>query len=94
MFYRNTEAKDLGLLTILRHHHMYGWTLHAPFKPYVVIVGLHDVSGLGTVKIDHAMVTTLVARWLQETHTFHFSINESTVTLQEGDASLNIQIDD
>lgn len=32
---------------------------------YVVIVELHGVSRLGTVKIDHSLVAVLVQRWRQ-----------------------------
>lgn len=45
------------------------------------------------VKIDHVLVTVLVKRWRQETHTFHLPIGEAIVTLQDVALLLVLRID-
>nr|KYP34040.1 Serine/threonine protein phosphatase 7 long form isogeny [Cajanus cajan] len=41
------------------------------------------VEKLMHLKVDHALVTTLVERWRLETHTFHFPTRECTITLED-----------
>lgn len=66
-----------------RHdYRMHGWSLDDRMTPYVVIVGLHGVSLLGNMKINHFLVTMLVERWRQETHTF-LPICKAAVILQD-----------
>lgn len=71
---------------------MAGWTLHDRVIPYVIGAGLYDVSRLGSITIDHAIVTALVERWRQETHTFHLSVGEATITLQDVAVLLEFRI--
>ncbi|KAL8470384.1 hypothetical protein ACS0TY_033021 [Phlomoides rotata] len=44
---------------------------------------LHHVARCGAMVMDCHLITVLVERWRPETHTFHFSIGEVTVTLQD-----------
>ncbi|XP_071725131.1 serine/threonine-protein phosphatase 7 long form homolog [Rutidosis leptorrhynchoides] len=50
---------------------------------YIEKLGFHLASTIGHVKYDHHLVTTLDERWRPETHTFHFSMREATITLQD-----------
>jgi len=56
--------------------------------PVLQDVGFGNVTKLRHLKVDHGLVTTLAERWRPKTHTFHFSIGECTITLQ--DVSLNL----
>lgn len=63
------------------------------------LLGLIDLSGLGGVfrlrfrKLDHGLITALVERWRSETHTFHFPVGETTVTLQDVEVLLGLRAD-
>jgi len=45
------------------------------------------------MKINHLMVTTLCERWRIETHTFHMSLAEITITLEDVSLQLGVPID-
>ncbi|KAL7208408.1 hypothetical protein ACSBR1_030209 [Camellia fascicularis] len=45
--------------------------------------GFYGVYWIRPIRLDHHLVTTLVERWHIETHTFHFPVGESTVTLHD-----------
>lgn len=47
-------------------------------RPFVVLVGLHGVCFLNTMKIDHALVTALVVPWCKKTNTFYLSVGKAT----------------
>ncbi|CAH9081632.1 unnamed protein product [Cuscuta europaea] len=49
---------------------------------YVRLVGFYGVDRLvSTLHIDRALLTALLGRWRQETHTFHLLMGEVTITL-------------
>lgn len=49
----------------------------------MIQVGFYGVYKAGHIQLDHALITALVERWRQETHTFHLPVGEATVTLQD-----------
>uniref|UniRef100_A0A2N9FWB3 Aminotransferase-like plant mobile domain-containing protein n=1 Tax=Fagus sylvatica TaxID=28930 RepID=A0A2N9FWB3_FAGSY len=57
--------------------------LHARFIPYLQRAGFYGIAKLGFIKMDWALITALVERWRQETHTFHLPHGEMTITLQD-----------
>lgn len=77
------EGHNPTVLKARAHYHMHGWLLHNRMRPYIVNVGLHGVFLLGTVKINHALVTALLELWRQDTHTLHLPIGEATITFQD-----------
>jgi len=45
------------------------------------------------IDFNHVLLTTLVERWRIETHTFHFCLGETTVTLEDVELVLGLPID-
>lgn len=60
---------------------------------YIQLAGFEGILQCGYVQIDHALITALVERWRPETHTFHFSVGEATVTLQDVEVLWGLRID-
>nr|KYP31590.1 Serine/threonine protein phosphatase 7 long form isogeny [Cajanus cajan] len=56
-------------------------------------VGFSRVAKLRRLKVDHALVKTLVKRWRLETHTFHFPTGECTITLEDVALQLGLRVD-
>ena len=48
---------------------------------------------IGYIHLDHPLITALVERSRQETHTFHFLVGEATVTLQDVSVLLGLPVD-
>ena len=51
--------------------------------PYLKNLGLYQVALIEHCNIDRRIITVLVERWRPETDSFHMSIGELTVTLQD-----------
>ena len=49
----------------------------------LVQVEFSDVAKLKQVKINEALVATLVERWRRESHTFYLPIGECILTLED-----------
>ncbi|QHN97709.1 Serine/threonine-protein phosphatase 7 long form like [Arachis hypogaea] len=45
--------------------------------------GFYYVFQIGVIKGQSAMINALIERWRPETHTFHFSVGECAVTLED-----------
>jgi len=63
------------------------------------VIHIINVAGFGhlliisSIDINHHSITALVERWRTDTHTFHFLLGESTITLQDVAIQLGFSID-
>ena len=64
-----------------RHPDSAPWEIDARIIPYIQRARLYDFHLIAYGRVDRALVTALVERWRQETHTFHLPLGEATVTL-------------
>ena len=69
------------------------WRMDPRIRPYVIRVGFYGIYRLGHIMIDWPLITCLVERWRPETHTFHVSVREMTITLQDVAIILGLRID-
>ncbi|QHN85379.1 uncharacterized protein DS421_16g536930 [Arachis hypogaea] len=46
-------------------------------------IGFYNVSQIGVVQCQSALVNALIERWRPETHTFHFPVGECVVMLED-----------
>jgi len=52
-----------------------------------------EITKLRHLKVDHALVNSLVERWRHDTHIFHFPTSECTIILQDISLQLSLNID-
>ncbi|KAL0013037.1 hypothetical protein SO802_000106 [Lithocarpus litseifolius] len=88
------EGEDPGVLTCRQRlaTMMREWQLDSRIRRFVIQSGFYGAYKIGFIQIDWPLITALVERWRQETHTFHFTVGESTVTLQDVALLLGLQI--
>jgi hypothetical protein len=87
--------QDPGVLTCRQRlaTMMREWQLDSGVLRFVIQSGFYGVYRIGFMQLDWPLITALVERWRQETHTFHFTVGESTVTLQDVGVLLGLRID-
>ena len=64
-----------------RHPDFVPWVIDERIIPYLELTRLYDFHLIAYGRVDRAIITTLVERWHQETHTFHLPLGEATITL-------------
>ncbi|XP_020969254.1 serine/threonine-protein phosphatase 7 long form homolog [Arachis ipaensis] len=52
-------------------------------EEHLRLTGFYHVSQIGVVQCQKALVNALIERWHPDTHTFHLSIGECAVTLED-----------
>lgn len=52
-------------------------------KELIDLAGFGGVARAGYYTLDHGLVIALVERWRSETHTFHLTCGEATITLED-----------
>ena len=60
---------DQNFWDILKHH-----PIPEPVMNYIRTAGFEGVINCEMKSLDHALITALVEKWRQETHTFHLPI--------------------
>ncbi|CBI37541.3 unnamed protein product, partial [Vitis vinifera] len=68
------------------------WPLDHRVRPYIIQAGFYGVYRVGFIQLDWTLITALVERWRQETHTFHLAVGESTITLQDTAVLLGLRV--
>ena len=69
------------------------WRMDPRIGPYMIRAGFYGIYCLGHIMIDWPLITTLIERWLPETHTFHVLVREMSITLQDVAIILSLRID-
>ncbi|KAI4296149.1 hypothetical protein L6164_036131 [Bauhinia variegata] len=69
------------------------WQLDKRICRFVIQSGFYGIYKIGFIQLDWPLITALVERWRQETHTFHFPVGESTITLQDVAVLLGLPIE-
>lgn len=67
--------------------------LHRLIVPALRAAGFYGVARLGFIQLDWHFITALVERWRPETHTFHMTAGECTITLQDVAVLLGLPVD-
>ncbi|XP_071722019.1 serine/threonine-protein phosphatase 7 long form homolog [Rutidosis leptorrhynchoides] len=60
---------------------------------YIDMMGFGLVSTVGYMDYDRHLLTALAERWRPETHSFHFSVGEATITLEDVEVLLGLRVD-
>ena len=72
-----SDAETLGS----KHLDSVPWAIDDRIIPYLELTKLYDFHLVAYGRVDRAIITALVERWRQETHTFHLPLGEATITL-------------
>ena len=59
------------------------WVLDDRVRPYIIQSRFYVFHRVSHVKVDWPLITALVERWRPETHIFHMTVGEMTITLQD-----------
>ncbi|KAI0519048.1 hypothetical protein KFK09_006488 [Dendrobium nobile] len=73
---------------------VHDWPVNCPrFMEALRLVGLDCVSQMRYLRMDHHLLTALVERWSPQTNSFHLTVGEMTITLQDVAMILGVNID-
>ncbi|TYK03403.1 serine/threonine-protein phosphatase 7 long form-like protein [Cucumis melo var. makuwa] len=67
--------------------------LHCNILPLLRASRFYGLARLGFIQLDWHLITALLERWRLETHTFHMSVGECTITLQDVEVLVGLPVD-
>ena len=56
------------------------------------MIDFYEVFRVCDIQLDWAIITIMVERWCQETHTVHLHVGEATITLQDVAVLLGLRV--
>uniref|UniRef100_K4ALF9 Aminotransferase-like plant mobile domain-containing protein n=1 Tax=Setaria italica TaxID=4555 RepID=K4ALF9_SETIT len=86
-------VKVLNPLRPRTHTPLEGDDRYAPYLQRAGFLLLATLVKAGLPKMDNAALTALVDRWRLETHTFHLSSGETTITLEDVSMLFGLRVD-
>lgn len=88
------EGQERGALRCHEHTSKLGeWKLTPKQIELVERAGFGYLRKIPAISLDNPLISALVERWRRETNTFHFTVGEMTVTLQDVALLLGLAID-
>jgi hypothetical protein len=60
---------------------------------FIRLMGFGLIAKVGYMEYDHHLLTALAERWRPETHSFHLSVGEASITLQDVEVLLGLRVD-
>lgn len=88
------EGQERGALRCHEHTSKLGeWRLTLEQIELVEKAGFGYLRKIPAISLDNPLISALVERWRRETNTFHFTVGEMTVTLQDVAFLLGLAID-
>ncbi|KDP29895.1 hypothetical protein JCGZ_18464 [Jatropha curcas] len=88
------DGQERGALRCHEHTSKLGeWKLTPKQIELVERAGFGYLRKIPAISLDNPLISALVERWRRETNTFHFTVGEMTVTLQDVALLLGLAID-
>ncbi|KAG6748748.1 hypothetical protein POTOM_048681 [Populus tomentosa] len=88
------DGQERGVLRCHEHTSKLGeWKLSPKQIELVEKAGFGYLRKIPAISLDNPLISALVERWRRETNTFHLSVGEMTVTLQDVALLLGLAID-
>ncbi|OMO53894.1 hypothetical protein CCACVL1_28260 [Corchorus capsularis] len=88
------DGQERGALRCHEHTSKLGeWRLTPKQIEFVEKAGFGYLRKIPAISLDNPLISALVERWRKETNTFHFTVGEMTVTLQDVALLLGLAID-
>ncbi|GMP67712.1 hypothetical protein CsSME_00027606 [Camellia sinensis var. sinensis] len=88
------EGQERGALRCHEHtSKLDQWTLTSKQVELVKKAGFNYLRLIPAISLDNPLISALVERWRRETNTFHFTVGEMTVTLEDVAYLLGLAVD-
>ncbi|XP_070045610.1 serine/threonine-protein phosphatase 7 long form homolog [Nicotiana tomentosiformis] len=76
---------------------MWGFLRDHPLHPRIVRrlrdTNFYRIVEIGQLQLDWSLITAMIELWRPETHNFHLSIGEATITLQDIEVLYGLPVD-